>query len=90
MVFDPMIRSPRPDLGRAKCPRLSGSRKTGFAGLQAASLQGVAPRAPRGQASVSAQMLRAQPWAYLPSSSLAALDTPPEPGTVSMVFFSAS
>ncbi len=42
-----------------------------------------------GQANVSAQMLRAQPMAYLPSSSLAALDTPP-PGMAIMVFFSAS
>ena len=41
-------------------------------------------------AKLSAQILRAQAMAYLPSSSLAALETPPEPGTVNMVFLSAS
>jgi hypothetical protein len=42
------------------------------------------------QASESAQMLRAQAIAYSPSSALAAVDRPPEPGTVSMVFCAAS
>ncbi len=42
------------------------------------------------QASVSAQMLRAQAMAYSPSSAVADADRPPEPGTVSMVFCVAS
>ena len=39
---------------------------------------------------MSAQMLRAQDSAYLPSSSLAAADTPPAPCTGITVFFAAS
>jgi hypothetical protein len=42
------------------------------------------------QAKLSAQMLRAQAHAYWPSKALVAAETPPEPGTVSMVFLSAS
>ncbi|MEN9864731.1 MAG: hypothetical protein RL748_321 [Pseudomonadota bacterium] len=38
----------------------------------------------------SAQIFCAQFIAYSPSSSFAPLDTPPDPGTVSMVFFAAS
>ena len=38
-----------------------------------------APKAP--QPSVSAQMLRAQLWAYRPSSSLGSADNPPDPRT---------
>lgn len=44
----------------------------------------------RAQVSMSAQMLRDQLYANVPSVRLAAGDRPPEPGTVSIVFCAAS
>ena len=36
--------------------------------------------------SISAQILRAQLFAYTPSSAFCSIDSPPEPATVTMVF----
>ena len=79
---------------RAKCPLQQQPRDRLRRAAGCAHLRGDALKARRRggpvQASVSAQMLRAHASAYLPSSSLAAAETPPESGTVSMVFLAAS
>jgi hypothetical protein len=42
------------------------------------------------QSKLSAQILFAQLMAYTPSCTFAAVDTPPDPGTISRVFLPAS